>query len=363
MKCYPYFLFFIMIIFSCSDDTDYSITNFAISPSGITTSNEHIESITQLFSVPSGNEEVCFTSARGVVVCLNTTCLTVDGQPIGFGSIQLKYVEIFDPADMLLGNKPTVGIVDGQQVLLESGGEFKIMLFYDGSPVELDWHSPICDIQMTIPCELTGDCNNDMSGWSGAVDSNGNFNWSLSDVFVQSPTMGVISGLNGLMGNAVTVEDNNYEMVVQSLGWRNCDVLSTFTGDPTSTTITCDPYIIGPSTDGDEGSLEEQWPEINWDQFGSSFSFDNTNCRIGVSFPSVTTLMNMDGGQDGIFQQNLPMGEECNFILMAPLNEEGDVFAYAIKNTIIGSDVDISISSNEIQLGNKADLISAINNL
>ena len=353
-----------MLIFSCTDDeTNIEMTNFAISHAGITTSNQHIESITQSFSLPSGNEEVCFTSARGVVVCLNTTCLTVDGQPIGFGSIQLKYVEIFDRADMLLGNKPTVGIVDGQQVILESGGEFKITLYYDGSPVELDWSSPICDIQMTIPCDLTGDCNDNMSGWSGSTDSNGNFNWSPSEVFVQSPTIGLISGLNGLMGNAVSVEDNNYEMVIQSLGWRNCDVLSTFSGDPTSTTITCDPFIIGPSTDGDEVNLEDEWPEINWDQIGSSFTFDNTNCRIGVSFPSVTTLMNMDGGQDGVFQQNLPLGEECNFILMAPLNDEGDVFAYAIKNTTIGTESEISITSDEILIGDKFDLIFAVNNL
>ena len=73
--------------------------------------------------------------------------------------------------------------------------------------------------------------------------------------------------------------------------------------------------------------------------------------------------MNMDGGENGIFQQNLPTGEECNFILMAPLNEEGDVFAYAIKNITIGSELDISITSDEVQLGNKSDLISAINNL
>ena len=361
MRHFTIFLLFIMTIFSCSDDNDYSMTNFAISPTGIATSNNHIESITQLVSVPSGSEEVCFTSARGVEVCLNTTCLTVDGQPIGFGSIQLKYVEIFDIGDMLLGNKPTVGIVDGQEVLLESGGEFKITLFYDGSPVELDWHSPICDIKMTIPCELTGDCNDDMSGWVGAADANGNFNWVLGEVFVQSPTMGVISGLNGLMGNAVTVEENNYEMIVQSLGWRNCDVLNQFSGTPVPTSVTCEPFSIGPSTDG--GSVVDEWPEIDWAQFGSYFVFDNTNCRIGVSFPSVTTLMNMTGGEEGVFQQSLPTGEECNLILMAPLNETGDVFLYSIKNTNIGEESDMTISSDDIQVGSKADLLSAINSL
>ena len=122
-------------------------------------------------------------------------------------------------------------------------------------------------------------------------------------------------------------------------------------------------FIIGPSTDGDEVNLEDEWPEINWDQIGSTFTFDNTNCRIGVSFPSVTTLMNMDGGQDGVFQQNLPLGEECNFILMAPLNDEGDVFAYAIKNTTIGTESEISITSDEILIGDKFDLIFAVNNL
>ena len=99
MKHFSLFSIMIMLIFSCTDDeTNIGMTNFAISQAGITTSNQHIESITQSFSLPSGNEEVCFTSARGVVVCLNTACLTVDGQPIGCGSIQLKYVEIFDPA-------------------------------------------------------------------------------------------------------------------------------------------------------------------------------------------------------------------------------------------------------------------------
>ena len=73
--------------------------------------------------------------------------------------------------------------------------------------------------------------------------------------------------------------------------------------------------------------------------------------------------MNMDGGQDGVFQQNLPLGEECNFILMAPLNDEGDVFAYAIKNTTIGTESEISITSDEILIGDKFDLIFAVNNL
>jgi len=360
MRQFTFFLF-IMIVFSCSDDNDYGLTNFAISPAGITTSNEHIESITQLFSLPSGSEETCFTSAKGVEVCLNTTCLRLNGQPLGFASLQLKYVEIFDRGDMLLGNKPTTAIVDGQQVLLDSGGEFKIMLFYDGDPVELDWDSPICDIKMTIPCELTGDCDDAMSGWTGSVDANGDFNWNLSDVFLQSPTIGLVAGLNGLTGNAVTVVDNAYEMVVQDLGWKNADVLAAFDGDPVPVTINCDPLIIDPDTDG--GVNIDDWPEIDWDEIGDTFSFDETNCRIGVAFSTVNTLMNMTGGTAGIFQQALPTGAECNFILMAPLNENGDAFVYAIKNTIIGEELDMTITSDQIEIGTKSDLLQAVNNL
>ena len=48
---------------------------------------------------------------------------------------------------------------------------------------------------------------------------------------------------------------------------------------------------------------------------------------------------------------------------MAPLNETGDVFLYSIKNTNIGEESDMTISSDDIQVGSKADLLSAINSL
>ena len=357
MKYFGAFLLLIMISFSCNDDdTYYDGGSFFTSEYGTGDDNAHIESITQAFSVEAGGEEVCFTSLNGVEVCLNTTCLTDNGQPLGFGFVDVKYVEIFDRGDMLLGNKPAVGLVDGEQVILDSGGEFRVELFYQGEKLELDWYSPICDIKMTIPCQLTGDCNEEMSGWSGSVDQAGNFNWNLSDIVIQSPTIGLVAGVNGLTGNAVTVVDDNYEMIVQDLGWRNCDVLAQFDGPNIPITIECNAFVV-------DENIIDNWPEVDWEGLGSTFSFDNLNSRIGVAFPTVNTLMNMTGGENSIFTQSLPSNEECDFILMAPLDEDGEVFLYAVKNTIIGDDPNITISSNEILIGNKSELLQVVNSL
>lgn len=58
---------------------------------------------------------VTLTSAKGVKLNINGDCLTKNGNPVT-GEVNIEYIELFDKGNMLVTNKPTMGLTaDGKK--------------------------------------------------------------------------------------------------------------------------------------------------------------------------------------------------------------------------------------------------------
>ena len=71
---------------------------------------EALLSATQNFQFDASAGSVTVTSDKGVSLTLNTNCLTLNGNSVS-GTIDLEYVEIFDGGNMIVTNKPTMGLI------------------------------------------------------------------------------------------------------------------------------------------------------------------------------------------------------------------------------------------------------------
>ncbi|HBK71327.1 MAG TPA: hypothetical protein DDZ39_06680, partial [Flavobacteriaceae bacterium] len=112
------------------------------------------------------------TSAKGVQININSSCLTLNGNAVT-GDIDIEFVELFEKGDMLTTNKPTMGIMpNGDKAMLISGGEFFVKVSQNGAEIETN-----CGFQLIIPASLTGGVDNDMTLWKGVIDGEGNLDW------------------------------------------------------------------------------------------------------------------------------------------------------------------------------------------
>lgn len=174
---------------------------------------------TQNFTMTAGNGVVTLTSAKGVKLYINGDCLTKNGNPVT-GQVDIEFVELFDKGNMLVTNKPTMGITaDGKKNLLISGGEFFIKATQGG--VELQTS---CYMNMIVPTALTNGFDNLMTLWTGVIDEDGELAWKDG------------RGADGKGG--VQGEGNNYYVTFGNFGWTNVD---RFYSDPRpKTTILVD---------------------------------------------------------------------------------------------------------------------------
>ena len=167
-------LFLLIITFvSCdTSDGDDIIISPPISAAFKSISEKGLKKNTQNFTITAGTGVVTLTSAKGVKLTLNGDCLTKNGNPVT-GQVDIEYVELFDKGNMLISNKPTMGIMpDGKKNLLISGGEFFIKATQGG--VEL---KTSCYMNLIVPTALTNGLDNAMTLWNGVIDERGELAW------------------------------------------------------------------------------------------------------------------------------------------------------------------------------------------
>lgn len=313
-----------LIFTSCSksdvkDDDCDGLCNIATAEEFNAIQEEALESMTQNFQFNAEDGSVTFTSEKGVDITINGTCLTKNGNAVT-GAVAIEFVEIFDKANMLMTNKPTMGILpSGDKALLISGGEFFVNATQNG--VALDTS---CDFQLIIPADLTGGADNDMILWNGIIDENGNLAWEEDKR----------DGANGQGG--VFAEGNSYYAFIGDFGWSNVD---RFYSDPRpKTTILVDV------------------PE----------GYDNTNSAVYLSYDGENTgLANLDtyDAVTGLFSEHygqIPVGLECHVIF---ISEEDSNWKYAIKSVTIVENGIITITEAETAIATEAQLTTIINGL
>ncbi|MFA9192081.1 hypothetical protein AAGV28_11945 [Flavobacterium sp. FZUC8N2.13] len=277
-----------------------------------------LNKITQEFTIAAEDGATTLTSENGVKITINGNCLTKDGNPVT-GDVKIEYVEIFEKGNMLVTNKPTMGIMpDGKRNLLISGGEFFIKATQNGKEL-----ATTCNISLIVPASLTDGIDNAMTLWKGIIDDEGNLAWADARN---------AEGNNGKGG--VQAEGNNYYVSFGNFGWTNVDK---FYSDPRPKTT-----IL---VDAPEG-------------------YDNTNSAIYLSYDGEGTnaLAKLDTyTAEGLFSEHygqIPVGLACHIIFAT---EDNGNWRYAIKGVTVQANDVFTFTLAETTVGTEAQLVAAIN--
>ena len=317
-------LLFLLVITLISCDTSSDGDDIIISPPTAAAfksiSSKGVKRNTQNFTITAGAGVVTFTSAKGVKVNINGNCLTKNGNPVT-GTVDIEYIELFDKGNMLVTNKPTMGITaDGKKNLLISGGEIFIKATQGGVEIQNS-----CSMNMIIPTALTDGLDNAMTLWTGVIDEKGELAWRDAN----KPNADGTGGKGGVQG-----EGNNYYVTFGNFGWTNVD---RFYSDPRPKTT-----LLVDAPDG----------------------YDNDNSAVYLSYDGEGTnaLAKLDTyTAAGLFSEHygqIPIGLACHVIFVT---EDNGNWRYAIKAVTVAANDVYTFTLGETVTGTEAQLVAAIN--
>jgi hypothetical protein len=304
------FLFFGIIAFSsCSDDSSSSNNDAVASNQEFKALfDQALESKVQTATFNSGST-FTFTSAKGVQLIIDGTCLRKNGNPIT-GNVDLKFVELFDRGEMLTTNKPTTGINgSSEKQLLVSGGEFYINVTQNGAALTI-----VCDMNLKVPTALSGGTDAAMAPFTGVIGSDNNLSWEQSS--------GVELAVATSGGTAQPARPI-YNVLLQDFGWFNCDRFYNVSGPKTPITA----YIPQGYGDG--------------------------NSQIYIAVKSIPNSLGYTYGQ-------FPVGMECYLIFVTA--KDGN-FRYIIKSSTLAAAHQVTFTLAEAVSGSEAQLKAALNAL
>ncbi|WP_445455966.1 hypothetical protein [Flavobacterium sp. HNIBRBA15423] len=277
--------------------------------------------LTQTFQLNATNGTTTFTSTNGVEIDINPSCITLNGNAVT-GTIDIKYIEVFDGGNMLVTDKTTMGVLPtGDMAMLISGGEFYINATQNGQQLALN-----CAMNLRIPASLT-ESENDMTLWDGTIDADGNIDWREQN----DPT----GGQGGVFLEQGTA-GNTYYAFFNSFGWTNVDKFYSHPGPKTQILVTV------PSGYNFQNSAVY----LHYDGEGNALAKLDT-------YDAVTGQFSEHYGQ-------IPVGLACHIIFAT---EENGQWRYAIKPVTITTNAIYNFTFGETVVGTEAQLVAAINAL
>lgn len=287
--------------------------------------DEAMDNITQQFTLTAGTGPVTFTTAKGVELTINSNCLTLNGNPVTSGQIDIELAEVFDRGTMLATDKTTMGrLPNGDMALIISGGEFYINGKQNGQQLDIT-----CPMQLKIPAALTGGLQAGMTLWRGTTDDDGNLEWDQEQPGAGGPQGNGVFG-EGQGANAV------YYAFLNDFGWTNVD---RFYSDPRPKTT-----ILAQAPAGYD--FENSAIYLHYDGQGSALAKLDT-------FNPATNQFSEHYGQ-------VPIGLEAHVIFVT---EENGNYKYAIKSVTVAAGDVYAFTDAETTLGTEAQVIAAINAL
>lgn len=295
------------LIISCSDtENKIVVVGNSISTTLKTLFNQNTSDLIQTFQMSAADNVITITSSQGVKLEITRSCLRKNNLNVT-GIVDIEFIEIFDKGTMLVTNKPTLGMVGTEKHLLTSGGEFYINATQGGEQLTL-----ACSLFLNVPTSITGGTDNNMTGFLGNEDANGNIIWDTS-------TSNEFWGASLSPGAAET-----YNTFVSKFGWFNCDKFISFPNGRTKITA----YV----------------PQ----EYGNGKS---------LIFLAAKNFPNSLGQTSGTY----PIGLECSLIFVA---ENNGSFKYAIKqNTVLTANHQVTFEPSEMATETTAEMITIINAL
>jgi hypothetical protein len=119
-------LLLVCIFWSCDDNTTNGSSQGTKLSRGLDgLFADQIQQATQKFTINADRLPAKITGKYGTTLTFLALTERFSNRAIR-GDVQVEFIEIYTVADMLLLNKPTVGLLNGQSAPLESGGEFYV---------------------------------------------------------------------------------------------------------------------------------------------------------------------------------------------------------------------------------------------
>ena len=312
---------------SCSDETSQDAVYVPSALAFATMQNNALGGVTQNYVLTAENGIATFNSPKGVNIKINGSSLRKNGNSVT-GSVDVKYIEVFETGKMLTTDKTTMGLqANGQMSLIISGGEFFIEAKQGG--VLLTTISPI---ELIIPGALTGGANTAMRLWTGQLPTPqaNMLGWILTDVNPAGVAGGVVAN------NQSSITGGTYNASIPGFGWTNVD---RFYNDPRPRTL-----LLATVPAGYNGNNSAIY--LHYDGLGNSLAkFDVYN--------STTLQFSEHYGQ-------IPIGLACRAIF---ITEDNGQYRYAIKAFTVQANDIYNFTLAETVLGTQAQLEAAINAL
>jgi hypothetical protein len=305
------------VLFNCNESDDTISKTYPTSQEITALFSAQVLDKTQEFTFDTSTNPATVTTTKGVEISLNTNCLMQDGNPVT-GECTLKIVELFDKGDMLVTNKPSVGLHDnGDKSILISAGEFNIEVFKDGLPLETN-----CGVNVIVPANLSGGVNFDMTLWDGTVNDTIGVVWDEFDVENNQDFF-------------LEAEGGTYYANFGEFGWTNLDIF--YSDENPQTTLKVDPPT----------------------------GYDNANSSVFLSYVGQpNALATLDTfTNEGYFSEHygmLPIGIQINLIFVS--EDDGD-FTYATKTVTVEADQVYAFVESELLVASASQLETLVRNL
>lgn len=319
-----FFTFFtlLLVLFSCKEDFDVFIPDDPpiTEPQPLNGDiNRFFEAIApeaQVFTFQAENG-ASIRTANNVQFNIPQNAFANADNDLVAGELRIEITEILKKGDMLLNRVST----ESNEYLINSAGAFHIQVFQDANAVQL-----ATDKELNIQIPIEGNYSDDMELFYGERLADGSFNWLEAD---NDPEVQNNVWVGEFFDSLSQEWGLSYDLYATQLEWINCDEFVSL----------------------DEGTkLSVEVPE----------SYSDTNSVVYLVFEDLNAIMQMNwNDQEKIFTQNyIPLNEAVQLILIAEGADQR--FYFSNLNTTISADEVVSMSPEEIPLGDIVEFISGL---
>lgn len=308
-----YILLSAILLISCNNDDNSSNSNVPTASqfNDLINNARSAKTHIQNYNLSTG-DIINYTSPKGAKIRIEQNCLRKNGSAVT-GAVTLKFLEIYDAADMALTGVTTMGHnVNNQLQILKSGGAFNVELYQDQVLLDV-----VCNYTLDVPYNLTGGFDSEMLQWTGNLSQDNQVEWTLNaDATIDR-------------GIAAT-----YLAILDEFGWFNIDRFYNDTRPQTPVSI--------------------KVPQI--------YNAENSNMYFTVDqFPNSLGNMSTFTGNNNSFNINqLPIGATIHFIFLTVHN---GAYKIAIKSGTVSSNSNFQIQESDLQNATESQLISQINSI
>ena len=264
---------------------------------------EHVAQATQHFAINTDNGPAFVQGADGLFASFAQHAFRKADGTVATGPVDITLVEALKVGDMLWLNKQTVGLDNGQQRLLVSGGQFRLTASQNGQPLTLAPGGSY----IQVPTQGLADPQ--MALFSGTEQPDGSMLW---DPWAMNPL------------DTTTAADSSgfgYNFPNDSLGWINCDYFYGGTEPLTPLQVTCP----------------------------TGYTAENT--FVWLVFPSINSMTNLIGGTANVFSTGngyeVPVGMP---ITVAALAEVDGLYFSSFTDAVVTDGLNLSITMDPTTL-------------